>query len=100
MGDLGPELLLDVREAVLGVLRDVVQEGGGDRDRIEAEVGQDLRRRDGVRDVQLARRPDLAGMGLDGEVERPLHDAEVGLVVVLVERGQQVVAKGDDVRPA
>ena len=33
VGDLGAEPLLEVLEAVLGVLRDIVEEGGLDRDR-------------------------------------------------------------------
>ena len=58
--DLGAEALLDVGEAVLGVLGDVVEQRRRDRDRVDPEVGQDLGRRDRVGDVRLARRPDLA----------------------------------------
>ena len=54
MGDLGTELLLDVGEAELGVLGDVVQERRGDGHGIDAELGQDLRGGDRVRDVRLA----------------------------------------------
>ena len=43
VGDLRPEALLDVGEAVLGVLGDVVQERRLDRDRVDAELGEDLR---------------------------------------------------------
>ena len=60
LGDLGPEALLDVGQAVLGVLGDVVEERRLDRDRVEPEVGEDLGRRDRVRDVRLAGRPALA----------------------------------------
>ena len=49
LGDLGTEPLLDVGQAVLGVLGDVVEERRLDRDRVDAELGQDLgaRRWDG-----------------------------------------------------
>ena len=40
-----PEPLLDVGEAVLGVLGHVVQQRGLDGDRVDAELGQDLGRR-------------------------------------------------------
>ena len=55
--DLGPEPLLDVLEAVLGVLGDVVEERRGDRDRVDPELGGDLGRRDRMGDVRLARSP-------------------------------------------
>src|SRR5262249_30702719 len=56
--DLGrrlAELRLDVGKRDVRVLDDVVQEPGGHRDRIEAELGEDLRDLDGVRDVRIAR---------------------------------------------
>ena len=43
-GHVGPEALLDVRERVLGVLGDVVEERRLDRDRVEAELGEDRAR--------------------------------------------------------
>ena len=60
-----------------------------DGDRVDAEVGQDLRRRDRVGDVRLARGADLARVGLDGEVERALDRLEVGLRVLAMELGQE-----------
>ena len=68
--DLGPEPLLDVGQAVLGVLGDVVEQRGLDRDRVDPELGEDLGRRDRVRDVRLAGRAPLAVMRRDGEIER------------------------------
>ena len=65
----------------------------GDRDRVDAELGEDLGRRDRVRDVRLARRADLVGVGLDGEVERALDDVEVGLRVVAVDLGEELRAR-------
>ena len=92
-GDLGTEALLDVAQAVLGVLRDVVQERRLDRDRVDPELGQDLRRGDRMGDVRLARRALLAGVRRDGHVEGPADRLEVGLRVVLLERGQQLPAE-------
>ena len=71
----GPKPLLDVGQAVLGVLRDVVEERRLDGDRVDAEVGEDLGRGDRVGDVRLARRAVLPGVGLDGQVERPADRA-------------------------
>ena len=51
LGDLAAEALLDVGQAVFGVLGDVVQERGLDGDRVDAELGEDLGRGDRVRDV-------------------------------------------------
>ncbi len=95
--DLGPEALLDVREAVLRVLRDVVEQRGGDGDGVDAELREDLRRRDRVGDVGLARRPDLGRVGLHGEVEGALDDPEVRLRVVLLELGQEPRAEPGEV---
>ncbi len=94
MGDLGAEPLLDVVEAELGVLRDVVEEGGLDGDGIDSEVGQDLGRCDRVGDVRLARRSGLAGVGLDREVERAADRLKVRLRVVPLEGGEQLAPKG------
>ena len=69
LGDLGAEPLLDVGQAVLGVLGDVVQERRLDGDRVDAELGEDLRRGDRVGDVRLAGRPPLAVVRVDREVE-------------------------------
>ena len=63
LGDLGAEALLDVGQAVLGVLRDVVEERRLDRDRVDAELGGDLGRRDRVGDVRLARSPGAGPRG-------------------------------------
>ena len=87
--DLGPEAVLDVGEAVLGVLGDVVEQRRRRGDRVDAEVGEDLGRGDRVGDVRLARGADLARVGLDGEVEGALDAAEVGLGMVAVELGEQ-----------
>ena len=57
--DFRAEALLDLGEAVVGVLGDVVEERRLDGDRVEAEVGEDLGRGDRMRDERLARCPVL-----------------------------------------
>ena len=44
LGDLRPETLLDVGQAELGVLGDVVEKRRLDGDRVDPELGQDLGR--------------------------------------------------------
>ena len=77
LGDLGAEPLLDVGQAVLGVLGDVVEERRLDRHGIEPELGQDLGRGDGMGDVRLAGGAALSLVGGDGEVERTPDPLEI-----------------------
>jgi hypothetical protein len=51
---LFPELALDVGDGHVGVLDHVVDEPAGDGQRVEVELGQDLRDLDAVGDVVLA----------------------------------------------
>ena len=60
------EALLDRLEGDAGVLDRVVQQRGGDRRGVEAQVGHDGGHGDGVGDVGLARAAQLAGVGLGG----------------------------------
>ena len=71
------ELGLELVERDLGVLDDVVQEGRGGARRVEAELGDDRRHGERVRDVRLAREARLAGVGATGDVEGPLDDGGV-----------------------
>ena len=89
VGHLGAEPLLDVAEAVLGVLGHVVEERGLDGVGIDAEVGHDLGRGDRVRHVRLAGRALLALVRLDREIERAVDVAELGGRVVLGDRGHE-----------
>ncbi len=100
VGDLRPEPLLHVGEAELRVLGHVVQQRGGNGDRVDAELGQDLRRRDWVGDVRLSRRTHLAAVGLDREVEGALHDRQVGLRMVRPDRRHEAPAQCVEVRRA
>jgi len=98
LGDLAPEAILDVGQAVLGVLGDVMEDGGLDRDGVHAELGEDLGRPDRVRHEGLARGALLPAMCLDREVERAPKGRGVRVVVVLDDRGDQVVCSGFDRR--
>ncbi len=89
VGDLGPEAVLDVGEAVLGVLGDVVEEGGRDGHWVDAELGEDLGGRDGVRHVRVARCAHLAAVRLHGQVEGAVDHREVRLRMVLADRREQ-----------
>ena len=93
-GDVRPEPLLEVAQVVFGVLRDVVQQGGRDGHRVDAQLGQDLGRRDRVGDVGLAGGPLLPFVRLGGELVGALDRCQVGLRVVLVERRVQMAGGG------
>ena len=58
---LRPKRSSTSRDGVLGVLRHVVQQRRLDRERVEAELGQDLGHGQRVGDVRLAATPDAAG---------------------------------------
>ena len=62
--DLGPELGGDALDDDAGVLDRVVQQRRGQRDVVEAQVGQDERHRQRVLDVGVARLAHLALVGL------------------------------------
>ena len=93
LGHLRPEALLDVGEAVLRVLGHVVEEGGRDGGRVEAELGERQGGRDRVRDVGLAGRPQLALVGDDREVEGAADRRRVGAGRVGGDRGEQLAAQ-------
>jgi hypothetical protein len=62
-----------------------VEQGGRRSDRVDAQVGQDLGRGDGVRDVRLARGALLPGVRLGREAIGALDRFEVRLGIVLAE---------------
>ncbi len=95
---LRPEPVLDVAQAELGVLGNVMQERGLDRDEVNSELGECLCRGDRVRDVVLAGGALLARVRLDGEVERVADLGEVGLGIVRGDGREQVRAQARDVR--
>ncbi len=97
LGDLGPEPFLDVGQAVLGVLGDVVEERRLDGGEIETELREDAGRRDRVGDVRLPGRSLLAFVGEHGEIERALDRREVGPRVGREDGGVEVRAEGIDI---
>ena len=64
---VGSELLLEIVEGHVGVLDDVVQQGGDQRVCVEAVGGEDLRYSERMHDVRVARAPSLTRMGLGGD---------------------------------
>ena len=81
-----PELVADGVLVDAGVLDDVVQHGGHQALVIHVHVGEDAGDGEGVGDVGLAAAPDLAEMGLLGEI--------VGATHLLRLVGVQVAAQG------
>ena len=61
--DLVAEVLFDLGHRDVGVLHRVVQERGGDRRRVQMQVGEDRRDGDGMQDEVLARETLLALVG-------------------------------------
>ena len=94
--DLLAEAFLDVREAELGVFGNVVEERGLDRDRVEAELGEDLGRGDRVRDEGLARGADLAAVRLDRERHGVADPGRVDLGIGLLDGLQELSLQGLD----
>ena len=83
------EGLLDRLERQPGVLHGVVQEGGGHGLLVEAELGHDRRHGDRVRDVGLARAPELPLVGPGGGPAGLDDHGGVVLGAVAGELGQQ-----------
>ena len=96
--DLVAEVGAHQVERVLGVLDRVVQQRRGERLRADAEVGEDLRDRDRMRDVRLAALAHLAGVRLLGGRVGALDEGDVGLRVVGAHRLQQAVDRAGRLR--
>ena len=80
--DLVAELGAHVVELDIGVLDDVVEEGGGDRLVVELELGADLGGAPGVQHELLARPALLSLVGLSGEGKGPRDQVAVDVRVV------------------
>jgi len=79
LGDFLPELILNVGQGEVRVLGDIVQEGGDNRDRIDADVGEDLGSGDGMRDIRLAGHTYLRTMGSLGELKGSAKRLQISL---------------------
>ena len=93
VGDFRAEVLLDVGQGLVGVLRHVVEQRRLDRGEVQGHLGERLGRGDRVSDVGLAGGPALVAVGHDREVERALHRPEVGLGVMAGDLRQERLAK-------
>jgi hypothetical protein len=83
------EVGLDVGERDLGVLDRVVEEGGGHRDLVEADVGDDAGDGQRVVDVALAARAQLAAVGLGRHLVGAVDRGDRRLRVAAAVAGQQ-----------
>ena len=88
-GDLRPEVLLHVAERDLGVLDRVVEEGRGDGDLVEPDVGDDAGHGQRVVDVALAAGAELAAVRLGGDLVGPVDRGDRRLGVPAAVAGQQ-----------
>ena len=78
-------------ERVVGVFDRVVQERRRDRARSEAEIREDLRDGERMRDVRLAALTRLAGVGALGDGVGALDDRQVALGMVRAHRPQELL---------
>src|SRR4051812_9842329 len=81
--DLPAEFAIDVGNGDLRVFDDVMEQAAGNRDRIELEVGENLRDLHRMRDERLARIPHLAAMRLLAE---PISARQQVAIELLMER--------------
>jgi hypothetical protein len=89
--DLVAELVAHVVDLGVGVLDDVVQQGGGNRLVVETQLRADLRCAPGVQHEVLAGAPLLPLVGARGEPERACDQVAVDLRVVGGDVRQQLV---------
>jgi hypothetical protein len=90
-GDLVAEVLAQDVHRVVGVLDGVVQQGGAQRGRCHAELGEDGRDRERVGDVGVAAAALLVAVVPLGGLVRALDDRQVGLGVRAADDGEQRV---------
>ena len=84
-----PKSRLDVGERDLGVLDGVVEQRGGDRDLVEADVGDDAGHGQRVVDVALAAGAQLAAVGLGGDLVGAVDRGHRRLRVAAAVAGEQ-----------
>ena len=80
--DLGAEQLLDALDGRQRVLDDVVEQAGGDGDRVELHVGEEVGDRERVDQVGLAGVADLAPVLEGREDVGPAQQLDVGVGAV------------------
>ncbi len=101
VGDLVAEVAAYVLQGDRRVLDDVVQQRGGQRHVVEAELGEDRGHRDRVADVGLARLADLAAVAVVRQREGLLDQLGAGARVVAAKARQQLaeLAVDEGARP-
>ena len=77
--DIVAELGDEIGERERGVLDRVVQQRAGERDVVEAEVGEDHRDAERMRDVRVARPPHLVAVRIARHDVGPLDERHVGI---------------------
>ena len=97
--DLVAEVAPQLVEAVCRVLDGVVQQRRRERRRRHAELGEDRRHGERVRDVRVAALAHLALVRMLGDGIRPLDDRQVGLRVVLADGRHEGLEDGVTGRP-
>ena len=94
-----PNVSEEVGEGQRGVLDRVVQQRAGERDVVEAEVGQDHRDAERVRDVRVARATHLVAVRIAGDDVGPFDEPHVGVGPAgehaVDQRAQRPVDRGD-----
>ncbi|MPN42216.1 hypothetical protein SDC9_189772 [bioreactor metagenome] len=81
-----------------GVLQNVVQQGSLDRRGVELPLGEDLGNRNRVRDIGLARAPELAQVGGVGEAVGLFDAGDVGGREVAADAFGEVAGRGHAAR--
>jgi hypothetical protein len=98
VGDLGAEQLLDAIDVGQGVFDDIVEEPGGDGDRVEPELDQKLGNRQRMDEIRLSRPSHLVAM-LEGreDVGAP-QQLDVGVGAVGSHLVQEVFESNHQIR--
>ena len=98
VGDIGTEELLDPLDRGLGVLDDVVEQAGGDRDHVELHVGEEIGHLERMDQVRLAGMADLS-LVLEGREDvGPPQQLEVGVGAVGPDLFDEVLEPNHDER--
>ena len=94
MSDFVAEAFGDARDGKLGVFDDVVEEGGGQRRGVEAEVGEDMGDLEQVHEVRLAGFTELFTVALGGNVVGTADHPGVFGGSILAKLGEEFLKAG------
>ena len=93
--DLLAKFLADVDDGDRGVFDGIVQQAGGDGDRVHLHLGQNQRHFERMHQIRLARGAGLAFMMLEGVVVGFLDDGEIVLRTVFLNPLHQLAELGE-----